>query len=375
LPPDFAKIPENHPKGAVLASVAGTEQAKEAEIDSQIPQTATVDREMAKPEIKYDGEPQFKPVEGTPLQYAPNTATPVVQINPQSYYAVQNGVWFESNSPQGPWVVATKVPPVIYTIPPSSPIYPATYVYVYGSTPRYVYTGYLPGYMGSYVDADGVVVFGTGYYYHPWIGSVWFGAPVTFGFGVGWGWGFGFGWGFHPGYWGGYRPWWGPYGYGWRHGIPPGRIVNVTNVYHNWHGPAVRSAGFAHAPYVHNGAVARGGPRGFTNTNHGGFNGSMGSRAGTRQNNVYSDRNGNVYRQGSQGWEHVGGANAPSHQNAGNSGGNHVQNVPHEVENESMARNRGEQRTQAFQSQMHSGFNGGSSTGRRRNVPSGGGRR
>jgi hypothetical protein len=377
LPPDFAKIPENHPKGAVLASVAGTEQAKEAEIDNQIPQTATVDRNEAKPEIKYDGEPQFKPVEGTPLQYAPNTATPVVQINPESYYAVQNGVWFESHSPQGPWVVATKVPPVIYTIPPSSPIYPATYVYVYGSTPQYVYTGYLPGYMGSYVDADGVVVFGTGYYYHPWIGSVWYGAPVTFGFGVGWGWGFGFGWGFHPGYWGGYRPWWGPYGYGWAHGIPPGRIVNVTNVYHNWHGPAVRSAGFSHpvGGYAHGGAVMRnGGARGFTNTNHGGFNGSMGSRMGTRQNNVYSDRNGNVYRQGNQGWEHVGGANAP-HQNTGNSGGNRVQNVPHEVENESAARNRGEQRTQAFQSQMHSGFSGGSGfgTSRRRNLPTGGG--
>jgi hypothetical protein len=385
LPPDFAKIPETHPKGAVLASVAGTEQAKEAEIDNQIPQTATVDREKAKPEIKYDGEPQFKPVEGTPLQYAPNTATPVVQVNPQSYYAVQNGVWFESNSAQGPWVVASKVPPVIYTIPPSSPIYPATYVYVYGSTPRYVYTGYLPGYMGSYVDADGVVVFGTGYYYHPWIGSVWYGSPVTFGFGVGWGWGFGFGWGFHPGYWGGYRPWWGPYGYGWNHGVGPGRYVNVTNVYHNWHGPVVRSTSFAHTPYStarfnggayhgNNGAFHGGGAyHGGTPGGYHGFNGSMANHAATaRQNNVYSDKNGNIYRHGNQGWEHVGEANASSSHAGGAS-----QNVPHEVENERMARDRGEQRSQAFRSQMRSsssGMGGGSSgTSRRRNLPSSGG--
>ena len=44
LPAAFAKIPEGHPRGAVLASVPGTPQAKEALIDNSIPQTAEVNR-------------------------------------------------------------------------------------------------------------------------------------------------------------------------------------------------------------------------------------------------------------------------------------------------------------------------------------------
>ncbi len=44
VPAAFAKIPETHPRGAVLASVPGTPQAKEAVIDNSIPQTAEVNR-------------------------------------------------------------------------------------------------------------------------------------------------------------------------------------------------------------------------------------------------------------------------------------------------------------------------------------------
>ena len=47
---------------------------------------------------------------------------------------------------------------MIYTIPPSSPVYYVTYVRIYGSTPDVVYIGYTPGYLGSYYSADGVVV-------------------------------------------------------------------------------------------------------------------------------------------------------------------------------------------------------------------------
>ena len=113
LPPDFAKIPDNHPKGVVLASVAGTPQAQESVIDNRIPQTATVNRSEAKLTVAYDGQPQFKPIEATPLQYAVNTGTPVIMVSPQSYYAVQNGVWFVAPAPSGPWAVAASVPQVI----------------------------------------------------------------------------------------------------------------------------------------------------------------------------------------------------------------------------------------------------------------------
>ena len=57
--------------------------------------------------------------------------------------------------------------PVIYSIPPSSPLHYFTYVYVYGYTPSVVYVGYTPGYYGTAVSSNGVVVYGTGYYYPP----------------------------------------------------------------------------------------------------------------------------------------------------------------------------------------------------------------
>ena len=76
-PPDFAKIPDDSAKENVKAAVAGTPQAKEALIANLIPQTAEVkvaDAKMDPP--KYDGEPKLVPIEGTPLHYVVNTATP-----------------------------------------------------------------------------------------------------------------------------------------------------------------------------------------------------------------------------------------------------------------------------------------------------------
>lgn len=308
LPRDFAKIPESHPKGEVLASVANTPQAKEAVISNDIPQTATIDREQAGAQVSYDGQPQFAPVQGTALQYASNSATPVVMVNPSSYYCVQNGVWFVSPTPTGPWAVATAVPSEIYTIPPSSPIYYITYVHVYGFGPRYVYVGYLPGYLGSYVTPDGVVVFGTGWPYRHWIGHVWLGPPVTFGFGVTWGWGFG--WTLHVGtgwFWGGtcFHPWWGPWRYGWYgHGFRYGHVTNVainvnqTNIYRHW-GRNVVTSGWARPRIGGPPRAFGGGPRTFSGpARTGGF------RQGTRPNNLYSDRSGNLYRYDrGQGWQ------------------------------------------------------------------------
>jgi hypothetical protein len=307
LPQDFAQIPNTNPKGDVLASVAGTPQAKEAVISNQIPQTATVDRNQnqAIQPIAYDGEPHLAPILGTPLEYVVNSPVAVIEVNPQAFYSVQNGIWFVSSTPNGPWVIATHVPSVIYTIPPSSPLYYVTFVYVYGYTPRYVYVGYRPGYLGSYVTSDGVVVYGTGYAYHPWIGAAWYGYPVTYGFGVAWG--VGFGWGFHIGYYGGYyagpaiHPWWGP----WRGPIGgPGpwgasaerpvynaSFVNInrTNVYRSWNANVVRPSSIvAHVAY--------------------GVGSAPNARAGytraSRANNVYADRSGHVYRHtAQQGWQ------------------------------------------------------------------------
>ncbi len=182
LPADFARIPKDGPAGVVLASVAGTPQAQEALIANSIPQDATVSRTNGpKFTPAFDGPPEWSPIPDTPMQYAINSRVPVIEVNPSSFYAVTGGVWFTAGALTGPWVVATSVPSVIYTIPPTSSLHYVTYVRVYGYTPQVVYVGYTPGYFGTVVGADGVVVYGTGYTYTPWIGSVWYPPPVTYG--------------------------------------------------------------------------------------------------------------------------------------------------------------------------------------------------
>jgi hypothetical protein len=229
LPADFANIPESDPAGTVLASVAGTPQAGEAAISSTIPQTATIAR-TATTTVSYAGDPAFKPVEGTPLSYAVNTATPVIKVADDAFYSVVNGVWFFANAATGPWLVADSVPPAIYTIPPSCPVYYATNVYVYGSTPDVVYAGYTPGYFGPCLSTDGVVVFGTGFWYPPFINDdVWIGPPLTYGFGAGFACGLatGFAFGLAADHGWGCSPWWGPWHGGWGN-------VNNVNINRNW---------------------------------------------------------------------------------------------------------------------------------------------
>jgi hypothetical protein len=196
LPADFARIPETHAKANVLVSVAGTPQAKEALIANSIPQTATVSRSTTTLTVSYDGTPQFKSIENTTLQYAVNTSTPVIVVNSNGYYAVYNGVWFVASSATGPWVVAATVPTVVYSIPVSSPLHYVTYVKIYGSTPEVVYVGYTPGYYGTVVTSSNVVVYGTGWYYPPYVGAYWYGAPYTYGYGVVFNWGVASGWGY-----------------------------------------------------------------------------------------------------------------------------------------------------------------------------------
>src|SRR5262249_15760958 len=160
------------------ASVPGTPQAQEALISNSIPQTAKVDRGKAKiVGPVYDGDPKLKAIDGTPLQYVVNSSTPVIMVDAKSWYACQNGVWFAATSAKRPWVAAESVPAIIYSIPVSSPLHYVTYVKVYKSDPTFVYVSYTPGYYGTVV-AGGVIVYGTGYYYDPWIGTYyWYGAP------------------------------------------------------------------------------------------------------------------------------------------------------------------------------------------------------
>jgi hypothetical protein len=165
LPPDFSAIPPDGKLAPVLASVPGTSQAELAVLRAQVPQQATLKKDAATLTVAYAGTPQFKPIPGTSLTYAVNTSYAVIETRGR-FYACYQGAWFVGPSPNGPWVLADSVPPAIYTIPPSFPLYNVTYVKVYGATPATVTYGYTSGYMMGYVTA-GVVVYGTGYYYPP----------------------------------------------------------------------------------------------------------------------------------------------------------------------------------------------------------------
>ena len=166
LPADFARIPEGSVKGFVLVSVAGTQPAREAVMDTYIPQTAAIDRRKATVEILYDGEPRFEKIPNIDVEYAVNTQDAVFKAKGK-YYACVQAVWYESDSPHGPWKVSVEVAGDIYKVPPSNPHYNARYVKVYESTKDVARVGYTPGYTGSYVDR-GTVVYGTGYAYDPY---------------------------------------------------------------------------------------------------------------------------------------------------------------------------------------------------------------
>jgi hypothetical protein len=165
LPADFALIQPDGPFGNILPSVPGTAEAQAAVLKAQIPTQAALSRQTAKLTVSYVGAPQFSAIPGTNLRYATNTSFQVILADGK-YYACYQGAWFVSATPTGPWSLASSVPPAIYTIPPSSPVYNVTYVQVYGATPTTVTYGYTAGYMMGFVTA-GVLMYGTGYYYPP----------------------------------------------------------------------------------------------------------------------------------------------------------------------------------------------------------------
>lgn len=243
LPGDFAHIPEGSPKDNVLASVAGTEASRNAVEDAEVPQTAKVDRQQAKADVVYDGDPQFEDIDGTDMDYAVNTSASVIRWR-NRYYSVDNGIWFESYNATGPWAVCIDRPYVVSLIPPRYPVYNMKYVYIYDVTPDYVYMGYTPGYLNTYIYGS-TIVYGTGYYYRPWFGHSYFPRPYTWGFGIRYnpwiGWGFGFdynsGW-FHASV--GFGSPWG-YGYG------------------GWWGPRVYRPSYCYAPYRTHGGYYGGG--------------------------------------------------------------------------------------------------------------------
>jgi hypothetical protein len=298
LPVDFERIPADHARAHVRASVRGTPEANDAVILASIPRMAEVDREKAKVEVAYQGKPEFREIPGTKLAAAVNTPYDVIQAG-DFYFCCYQGVWFTADAPGGPWAVCDEVPGEIYEIPPTSPKYPVTYVKVYDSSVDTVVVGQTSGYSGEYVAAglllfgigmaaandDGFWYFSTGHYGGP--------AGAYFSYGTGaryshW----------HGGY---RRPMhhYGPYGGmgrgavyrpgkgTWARGAgvygPRGGTV-AARAYNPWAGSsAARNSALGRSKAMATGSRAL--PR----------------AAGGRKDNVYVGRDGHVYRRGASG--------------------------------------------------------------------------
>src|SRR5215471_13481763 len=340
LPEDFAKIPRNSPKAHVLASVPGTVEAADAVMLAQIPTTAIINKAEAeaKVNVAYDGSPQFKPIEGTSLQYATNTEDKVIKVG-DLYYLVFQGVWFMSTTPTGPWKTADSVPKEVYSIPPSSPVYNVTYVTQTNPTETTVESSYTGGYLGMFavgMATGAVLAYGAGYYYPPyvyWGGGVPIYRAYPYSYGVGYR-------GYYGGYYGGYgygtygasRAAYGPYGAagatarynsntgtysraGTAQGAYGSRSVGSaynpstgargvtrqnSNAYAQWGGSAVaRGDQWARSGHVSTGQGTVGGVRSSAGSavGAGGANG----RAVKTRDNVYAGNDGNVYRRNSNG--------------------------------------------------------------------------
>ncbi len=307
LPDTFLDIPADSDIGSLRIHIAGTEEADEAVLDAQIPQTAAIDRYDTSLVVEYDGDPVFEPIEDTEMSWAANTETPVIETD-RRYYAASAGVWYAASSPQGPWTVATAVPDEIYEIPPTSPVHNVTYVHVYDSTPEVVYVGHTPGYTNTIVHHT-TVVYHTGWWGSPWWSTRYIPRSSAWGWHVRWnpwtGWGVGFTWsngwftfGIGRSAW---RPWccssfWGPAGFhrgfhagrragfhsGFRAGYMAGRRSNLYRTQQNARRNASREALNRAAPVRGDRPVPR---------------------RSDRENNLVADRAGRVYRPGDGGWE------------------------------------------------------------------------
>jgi hypothetical protein len=185
LPSDFAKIPVSSPASSILASVPGTEEAKDAVLLAQVPTTMTVNstEAAAKVKVDYAGDPKFEPIKGTSMEYATNTQDKVVKVG-DAYYLCLQGIWFTSPSAQGPWTTCSSVPQQIYTIPSSSPVYNVTYVTQTGNPDGTVTSNYAAGYLGTFILGAGlgaVLADGSGYWWPPYCyGGSYYPYPATY---------------------------------------------------------------------------------------------------------------------------------------------------------------------------------------------------
>ena len=145
-------------------------------------------KELKAPDVAYSGDPQFTNIEGAKgVARAENTDKDIVRVG-TLYYMCYQAVWFVSKTANGPWEVATTIPPEVYSIPASSPAHHVTYVTVEDDDDEWATFAYGAAYTGMMIGW-GCAVWGTGYYYPPYgyyggFYPAYYGYPHTYGMGA-----------------------------------------------------------------------------------------------------------------------------------------------------------------------------------------------
>jgi hypothetical protein len=281
LPDEFSRIPANHDKAHVLASIPGTAEARVAMIEAAIPRTVELDLGKADGvAVTYIGEPSFVGIEGTRLQRAENTPYQVIKHN-NFYYLCFEGAWYMSDKPAGPWMIATELPEAIYTIPPTDPAYNVTFVRLdsFDDSSGKVAYSHTQSYRRSYSTGSSLV-YGTGWYSPSYVHRRGYGYPYywrnpySYGYGAR----------YNPIY-GGYYP------------MSTSQTFDKPNLDKDWEWgmdgskkqitgePARNYVGGA--PYTHNTGQGK----------------SALASANNGPDDLYSGSDGNVYRRTSKGWQ------------------------------------------------------------------------
>ncbi len=194
LPAEFARIPPDYSRAHVLASVPGTPEARVAVIEAALPRTVrgALGHELGVADgisVNYLGPPSFVPIENTVLRRAENTPYQVIQHN-NFYYLCHEGAWYLSDKPDRGWTYAVEVPEAIYTIPPTDPAFNVTFVRVksFDDSSGQVAYSHTQSYRGSYWTGSSIV-YGTGWYYPPYVHRYGYGYPYywhqPYGYGYG----------------------------------------------------------------------------------------------------------------------------------------------------------------------------------------------
>jgi hypothetical protein len=157
LKASFSAIPDDHPKHGLRAWLDHAQHTVVAADAS----TATLSMTLS-------GDPVLQPIRGSDLNYVANASVPIIEVDVDNWYATQGGVWFHSNRVTGPWVVTRYIPPEIYAIPRSSPIYHAIQSRALASSSEVTYFGYpTNGSLPPQGGAIGIEDQGADYMYTP----------------------------------------------------------------------------------------------------------------------------------------------------------------------------------------------------------------